>query len=97
MEILKNHTFRDDIKVYSGLKDYYGHTMLILVDDNIKHLRTVGKLPDYKKHRHMLDVNGFSYIGTPEYAEVIDITRATYKKITEEFPGYSHTQWQIWD
>ena len=97
MKELKNHTFRDGVTVYSGLQDYFGNSMLVLVDDDMNELRTVGKLKDYKKRRRMLDEKNLRHVSTPEYGEVIDITKRTYDKIMENFPGYSHTRWQILD
>ena len=97
MKELQNHEFREGVKVYSGLKDYYEHTMLVLVDDDLQEVRTFSKLPEYNKRRKRLDALKFGYVYTPQYAEVIDITRTTYNKIMDNFPDYAHTRWQIWD
>lgn len=97
MKELQNHKFREGVKVYSGLKDYFGNTMLVLVDDDLQEVRIVSKLPEYNKRRRKLDALRLYHVYTPEYAEVIDITRKTYNKIIKNFPDYAHTQWQIWD
>ena len=97
MKELQNHELREGVKVYSGLKDYFGNTMLVLVDDDMQEVRIVSKLPEYNKRRRRLDALNLRHVITPKYAEVIDITRKTYNKIMDNFPDYAHTQWQIWD
>lgn len=96
MKLVQNDDFRAGVKVYAGLRDAFRKSMLVLVDENMQEVRTVSKLPEYNKHRKKLDALRLYHVQTPRYAEVIDITKKTYNTITDLFPGYAHTQWQVW-
>lgn len=95
MKRIENKDFNKEIDVYSGIKDSFGNACLLLVNGDLKELRIVSKNKDYKKERKHLDSIKCSYVYTPKYGEVINISRNTMVKIMEEFPGYKHTEWIV--
>ena len=86
--------FSENIKVITGYKDAFNHSVMLLVNEDMKEIRTVGKNPDYRAAKKKLEKH--KNIVVPKYLEVIDITLNTYNKIMSKYKGYSHTQWQIW-
>lgn len=97
MKKVNSKDFKDGIDVYSGIKDYFGNSCLLLVDNDLKEIRIVRKNEDYNKKRKHLDSIGCSKVYTSKYGEVIDITAKTEEKLQSEFPGYKHTQWSVWN
>lgn len=97
MKITKIETHRFEGKTaYAGLKDAYNHQCTLLVDEDLKEYRLIGKNPDYRRERKILDNRRLNHVATPEYLEVIDITQQTAKFLFNTFPDYKHTQFQIW-
>ena len=91
----------DDVVAYSGLKDYFGHNMYLVLNDTMKELRLYGKNDGYKKRRKSLDNRKLQNVIVPEYLEVIDISEKTYEFIKkeflkDEFPEYRY-KFQIWE
>lgn len=86
----------DDVKAFSGLKDYFGHSIYLVINSTMEELRLYGKNPDYKKWRKYLDERKLGHVCTPEYLEVIDVSKNTAKFLAENFGGYKHTDFQVW-
>lgn len=95
MKRIENKDFDEEIEVYSGIKDIFGNTCLLLVNNDLKELRIVSKNKDYQKKRKHLNSIKCGYVHTPKYGEVINISRNTMTDIMEEFPGYKHTEWIV--
>lgn len=91
-----NKKFDDGIKIFSGLKDYFGNRCYILVNEDLKELRVVAKDPEYKRKRKSLDSKGLPHVIIQEFGIVIDFTREAAKAIEHEFPEYKHTEFSIW-
>lgn len=77
-----------DIVAYSGLKDYFGNKIYVVIHESLEEIRLYSKNKDYKKNRKHLDAAGHRNVYTPEWGEVIDISKSTLKKIKECFPEY---------
>lgn len=88
----------DDVIAYSGFKDVFGNKIFVVVNETMNELRLYGINKDYKKQRKMLDKVKCKHVIVPKYSEVIDIDKATFRKLEQEFPNMKHTQhWQIWE
>lgn len=89
----------DDIVAYSGFNDYFGNKMYVVIHETLEEIRLYGKNKDYKKNRKCLDKMGHQNVYTPEWGEVIDISKSTLQKIKEYFLEYRLPlyRWQVWD
>lgn len=90
---IKHKDFTGAVKVYGGIRDAFGKSCLLLINEDLHELRVVGKIKVQEKK------TGFSKsnVIVRKYGEVIDFTRSMVKEIENMFPGYVHTEWQIWD
>lgn len=88
-----------DIVAYSGMKDYFGNKIYVVIHETLEEIRLYSKNKDYKKNRKQLDDARHPNVYTPEYGEVIDISKSTLQRIKECFPEYRLPlyKWQVWD
>ena len=88
----------DDVIAYSGFRDAFGNKIFAVVNTTLNELRLYGLNKDYKKRRKALDEAKCKHVIIPKYSEVIDINKATFNKLEQEFPNMRHTQhWQVWE
>lgn len=88
-----------DIVAYSGLKDYFGNKIYVVIHESLEEIRLYSKNKNYKKNRKRLDEAGYQNVHTSEWGEVIDISKITLQKIKEQFSEYRMPlyKWQVWD
>lgn len=96
MKEIKNTEFLPEIKVFSDVKDVFGNNVLILVDDDLEEFRTVAKNKEYGKQKKELAARKLSHVIPEKFLTVIDFTADTVRKMEKAFPGYRHTDFQIW-
>lgn len=95
MTLKENKTINKDFtdcRVYSGIKDYYGNSCYLVINDDMEEYRIMAKNPDYTKRTKKLP----KYVIVPKYLEVIDLHMETATELEKLFPNYKHTTWQIW-
>lgn len=85
--------FDTDCRVYSGVKDAYGNTCYLVVNNLLNEFRIVGKNPYYSADRKRLP----KFVIVPKYLSVIDLKRSTARALEIAFPDYIHPMWTIWD
>ena len=87
----------DEIKAFTGLRDYFKDAIYVVINEDLKELRLYGKNPDYKKERKSLDLRKLNHVIVPKYLQVIDITKKVSDFIESQFPDYIHSEFQVWE
>ena len=93
---IQNKDFQDRIDVYQGIKDYYGKSCLLLVNNDLMEWKLVQKYANYEHRKRFFQRNKMNVI--PEkYGTVIDVSKETFEQLTAIFEGYRHPSMQVWD
>ena len=93
---IENKDFREGIEVYTGIKDYFGKSCLLLINNDLTEWKIVQKYADYECKKNYYQRNKMNVI-PKKYGTVIDVTREVFEQLTTMFEGYRHPLMQIWN